>query len=137
MHWRSRIARSEKASAPSCCCSPPPSLLLRGGERVRLLGGPTRRTGPAAARSTASPPRSPRLPDGEGLPPDAPLPRHAHVVLIGDFLSPLAGDPGRGRRGSPPSRCTGHLLQILDPAEALLPYSGRVRFRGSDGRSRR
>ncbi len=24
----------------------------------------------------------------------------------------------------------GHLLQVLDPAEALLPYTGRVRFRG-------
>ena len=51
------------------------------------------------------------------------------VVLIGDFLQPLeeirviiaglAAIPVRG-----------HLLQVLDPAEALLPYSGRVRFRG-------
>jgi uncharacterized protein (DUF58 family) len=24
----------------------------------------------------------------------------------------------------------GHLLQVLDPAEALLPYEGRVRFEG-------
>ena len=25
---------------------------------------------------------------------------------------------------------TGHLLQVLDPAETLLPYEGRVRFEG-------
>ena len=25
---------------------------------------------------------------------------------------------------------TGHLLQVLDPAEAMLPYAGRIRFRG-------
>ena len=25
---------------------------------------------------------------------------------------------------------SGHLLQVLDPAEALLPYEGRVRFEG-------
>ena len=25
---------------------------------------------------------------------------------------------------------TGHVLQVLDPAEAVLPYTGRVRFRG-------
>ena len=25
---------------------------------------------------------------------------------------------------------TGYLLQILDPAETLLPYDGRIRFRG-------
>ena len=33
-----------------------------------------------------------------------------------------------GRLAAIPVR--GHLLQILDPAEALLPYSGRVRFLG-------
>ena len=25
---------------------------------------------------------------------------------------------------------TGHVLQVLDPAEAILPYTGRVRFEG-------
>ena len=30
---------------------------------------------------------------------------------------------------------TGYLLQVLDPAEALLPYSGRIRFRGVRARA--
>ena len=28
---------------------------------------------------------------------------------------------------------TGYLLQVLDPAEATLPYDGRVRFEGLQG----
>ena len=69
-----------------------------------------------------------------GLPPAAPLPRHARLVLIGDFLSPL--DEVRGVVGALASiPVSGHILQVLDPAEALLPYSGRVRFRGMERES--
>jgi uncharacterized protein (DUF58 family) len=67
--------------------------------------------------------------DDAGLPPDLPIPRHATVVLIGDFLSPLADIQATiGRLAAAPAR--GHLLQVLDPAEAALPYQGRIRFRG-------
>jgi uncharacterized protein (DUF58 family) len=63
------------------------------------------------------------------VPPALPLPRHATVVLMGDFLSPLAEiQAAVGRLAAIPTR--GHLLQVLDPAEAVLPYEGRVRFRG-------
>jgi len=48
-------------------------------------------------------------------------------VLIGDLLGPLEDiQASVGRLAAIP--VTGHLLQVLDPAEALLPYSGRVRF---------
>jgi uncharacterized protein (DUF58 family) len=70
-----------------------------------------------------------RLPEGHGLPPDAELPRHARVVLIGDLLSPLEEVQALvTRMASVP--VIGHLLQVLDPAEATLPYAGRVRFEG-------
>ena len=36
--------------------------------------------------------------------------------------------PAVGRLASIP--VSGHLLQVLDPAEADLPYAGRIRFRG-------
>lgn len=105
------------------------SLLLRGGERVTLLG-------------SGAPPNSGRAVltrlalslDGAtaGLPPAAMLPRDSQVVLLGDFLGPLAeldariaGYAARGVRG--------HLLQILDPAEETLPFAGRVRFEGFEG----
>ena len=57
------------------------------------------------------------------------LPRHARVVLFGDFLSPLEEIQATvGRLAAVP--VSGHLLQVLDPAEADLPYTGRIRFRG-------
>jgi uncharacterized protein (DUF58 family) len=107
------------------------ALLLRGGERVALLGHGLR---PSNARSTLQ-----RLalalarPEAQApsLPPHEPLPRHARLVLVSDFLSPpadLAASlrlySGRGVRG--------HLLQVLDPSEELLPFTGRVRFEGPE-----
>ena len=32
--------------------------------------------------------------------------------------------------------CTGHIIQILDPAEETLPYEGRTEFYGPSGRER-
>ena len=51
------------------------------------------------------------------------------MVLFGDFLSPLEEiQAAVGRLAAVP--VSGHLLQVLDPAEADLPYTGRIRFRG-------
>jgi uncharacterized protein (DUF58 family) len=53
-------------------------------------------------------------------------------VLIGDFLSPLDEiSASLGRFAGMPVR--GQVLQVLDPAEAVLPYEGRVRFEGVAG----
>jgi uncharacterized protein (DUF58 family) len=51
------------------------------------------------------------------------------VVLIGDFLAPLP-EIRAAVEALAAIPVSGHLLQVLDPAEALLPYSGRVRFKG-------
>ena len=63
-----------------------------------------------------------------------PLSRAGQLVLIGDFLGPLdatnqvvAGFAGAG--------LSGHLLQIVDPAEEELPFDGRVRFEDVEDRS--
>lgn len=111
-------------------------LLVRGGERVALVGAGRRPTASRAALAriatfleenakAAGGARDASLPDVE------PLPRYARLVLFGDFLSPLAevqsvvaGFAGRGVRG--------HLVQILDPAEELLPFAGRVLFDGME-----
>lgn len=124
MRWR-RAGPVEKAERAELLLLALASLLYRGGERVRLIGAGQRAVGgiDRLAEQLA------RLPEGDGLPPEAPLPRHAQVVLIGDFLSPLP-DIQRvvGRMAAVPVR--GHILQVLDPAEAVLPYEGRVRFEG-------
>lgn len=113
------------------------SLLIRGGEHIAALGsGVPPRSGRAAllrlaaqvesetAGRTARQARS-------SLPRLEALPRYGHVVWIGDFLSPLpevkAVIDGFARRG-----VRGHILQILDPAEELLPFEGRVQFEGTE-----
>lgn len=107
-------------------------LLLRGGEQVALLGEGRRpargsaalaRLGEAVARDNG---------DAVGLPGREALPRHAQIVLIGDFLDPPEAieHAVRGLAGDGAEGC---LVQILDPAEESLPYSGRVRFQGLEG----
>ena len=136
MHWRSRGANVEKVERAELLLLALAALLLRGGERVRLVtseksagGQPVapRASGRAALDSLTE--ALGRDVGEDGLPPQTMLPRHSRVVLIGDFLSPLA-DIRAVVAGLAAIPVTGHLLQVLDPAEALLPYGGRVRFLG-------
>lgn len=129
MSYRSSDAVPHKADRAALLTLALSSLLVRGGERLALLGsgvGPV--TGKAVLERFASvftmpAGTSPSLPQPE------PLPRYSRVVLVSDFLSPPAEIAtalkrlnGLGIRG--------HLLQIIDPAEETLPFSGRVRFEG-------
>lgn len=113
------------------------SLLVRGGERLSLLGSGiapmsgrvalTRlvdlieHDGPHAASARA------------GLPVVEPLPRAAQLVLIGDFLGELEAT-NRAVAGFAAAGLSGHLLQIVDPAEEELPFDGRVRFEDVEAR---
>ena len=105
------------------------ALLGRAGERVALLD---RRAPPIAGRLNLQrlagdlmrPP--PGTPEG-GLPHVGNLARHGEVVLFGDFLDPLP-DIAESVAGFVRRQVRGHLLQILDPAERALPYTGRTRF---------
>jgi uncharacterized protein (DUF58 family) len=128
MRWHSREAGAEKVERAELLLVALASLLMRGGERVRLLGGePRGLTGRGGLDRLVE--QLGRVPDGDGMPPESPVPRHARVVLIGDFLGPLAEiEAGVARLAAVPAG--GHLLQVLDPAEAVLPYAGRVRFEG-------
>ncbi len=122
MRWRSGAAVPQKLERAELILLALASLLLRGGERVRLLGERTR--GSLAAMAEALGGLA-----GGGIPANVPVPAHGRVVLIGDFLQPLEDiRASLSYLAAIPVR--GHLLQVLDPAEALLPYSGRVRFRG-------
>ncbi len=128
MTWRSAPALPQKRERAELLLLALSALLLRGGERVRLIGAPPRPRGGRTALDGIAESLT-QMPDGDGTPPPSPLPRHARVVLIGDFLSPL-DQIGRAIGALAATPVTGHLLQVLDPAEALLPYAGRVRFQG-------
>lgn len=108
------------------------SLMIQGGERVQLLGSSIDASAGRLAlmQMAQTLERSINSPEASALP-HAPenLPTHSAVVLISDFLMPIeeieaavSSFAGRAARG--------HLLQVLDPAEESLPYSGRIRFQG-------
>lgn len=110
-------------------------LLARGGERFAPLeAGARPLTGRLAVDRMAESVGDPPAPDPRpaSLPAAVPLPRHARVVLIGDFLSPLA-EINRCVAGFAERGVGGHLLQTLDPAEESLPFAGRARFEGMEG----
>lgn len=129
MRWRSNRNFPEKAERSELLLLALASILMRGGERVALLGAGYP---PSVGRATMI-----RMAEtlargggfGANAPASDPLPRHAHVVLFSDFLGPIeeieqsiASLAGRG--------VMGHVVQVLDPAEETLPFSGRVRFEG-------
>jgi uncharacterized protein (DUF58 family) len=131
MRWKSRGAPVAKADRAGLLLLALAALLLRGGERVRLIGADTRALAGRAGLDRIADALE-RLPDTEGLPPPVRLPRNARVVLIGDFLAPLERIEAT-IAGLVALQVSGSLVQVLDPAEAELPYQGRVRFEGVVG----
>jgi uncharacterized protein (DUF58 family) len=111
-------------------------LLIQAGERVAALGEPF-------------PPQTGRAPLGRlaylyargthagavSLPAAQPLPRYAHTVWLSDFLFDAQAIRER-MRFLAGGGITGHLLQILDPAEADYSFEGRIRFEGMEDETR-
>jgi len=132
MDWRSTTDVPTKGDRAALLLLALAVLLSRAGERVALLGGdrpPSAGRASAARLALALDDARAGAAGGDGVPPEASLPRHAELVVAGDLLAPLpeiearvAAFATRGVRG--------HLIQVLDPAEATLPYRGRVRFAG-------
>jgi uncharacterized protein (DUF58 family) len=129
MNWRSSPSLPLKAERADLLILALAALLLRAGERVALLGGEARPSASRASLERLAQALGGTAPDS--LPPTIALPRHAQLVLIGDFLSPLPAIEAALRpyaeRG-----LKGHLVQVHDPAEENLPFLGRVRFEGME-----
>jgi uncharacterized protein (DUF58 family) len=133
MRWRSPHATVDKIARAELLLLALASLLLRAGEQIRLIAPGTRaisgRGGVERIAAQLDTGNHDAGSDDSGVPPDAALPRHASAVLIGDMLAPLPDiQSAIARLAARPIR--GHVLQVLDPAEAALPYTGRVRFEG-------
>ncbi len=133
MAWSSHPNLPQKRERSQILLLALAGLLLRGGERVGLLGDvdPPSWGRPTLSRLGRTVERG-DLPHAGGLPPPAALTRHATIVLIGDFLSPLPMIEER-LRAIAAAGLRGHLLQVLDPAEEALPFEGRIRFEGMEG----
>ena len=135
MDYRSRGVRDTKAERATLLLLATAALLLRGGEQVALLGhGRKPVRGAGALTRFAEILTRPRLRDVAGqqaasVPPRALLPRNTQVLLIGDFLSPL-DEIDAVVKWFVSNGVGGHMLQVLDPAEETLPFTGRARFQG-------
>jgi uncharacterized protein (DUF58 family) len=108
------------------------ALLVRGGERIALLGdghGPA--TGRAPLRRIGHE-LADMPPSDAALPPDAPVTKNSQFVWFSDFLSPL-GEIETTLRRLAHAGLTGHLVQIVDPAEEDFPFAGRTRFESARG----
>lgn len=133
MNWRSHAKLPSKRQRAELLLLALMVLMVRAGEHVTLLGtGMT----PTAARGTlgrfAEILSDETAVDATSVPTPEPLPRSAQVLLLGDFLAPLE-DIERTLRAFAERGVSGHLVQVLDPAEETLPYQGRVRFEGLEG----
>ena len=132
MRWHSHAVPHDKSERADLLLLALAALLLRGGERVLLLCDGARAVSGRGGLDRLAEDvlgGTPDDTDAAGAPPHIALPRHASVVLFGDFLSPLPEIQALIGRFAAAS-VTGYLMQVLDPAEALLPYAGRIRFRG-------
>lgn len=106
------------------------SLAVRAHERVGLLGGPQR---PGHARGALAPMATWLLQnEGGRLPVAQQLQRFSTAVLISDFYDPVA-EIETAIRSLAGRGVSGHIVQVVDPAEEALPYVGRVEFRDMDG----
>ncbi len=131
MNWRSGRELETKAERADLLLLALASLLLRGGERVRLVPGDRRAfMGRAALPALAAALMRP-MPEGSPAL-DLSVPRHARLVMIGDFLQPIPDiQAALSSFAARPVR--GQMLQVMDPAEETLPYAGRIRFDGLEG----
>jgi uncharacterized protein (DUF58 family) len=133
MNFRSHLSATTKRDRAIVIALAAAELLVHGGERVGLLG----LTRPTAARRAAT-----RLAEAlavnEGrpelvrsLPPEVRLARFSGAILFSDFLDPVETIASR-LRAIAGSDVSGHLVQVLDPAEETLPYDGRTEFVGTE-----
>lgn len=110
-------------------------LLARSGERIGWLGV----TPPIVHRHAAERLAAALMvskPQSE-FPDTSLVSDHSEVILISDFLGAddqeHALDPAF--QAVAEKHVRGHLVQIIDPAEEVFPYSGRVEFRDPETKS--
>lgn len=135
MDYASELTLSTKKDRATVLALALTSLLVQGGESVTALGsGVPPANGRAAHRRMAhtlldAPDVNATATGLESLPPPEHLPRYAQIVLISDFLSPAEEIVSR-IKGYAADGIRGHLIQVLDPAEEDLPFTGRTEFEG-------
>lgn len=137
MGFRSNLSPTQKRDRALVLMFAFVELLVRSGERVGLMGvNPPTQSRKATTRFASL--LAQRIDEAKlvtSLPPEERIGRFATCIWISDFLDPL--DPLEERiRTLAASGVTGHLVQVLDPAEETLAFEGRIEFVGIEDSSR-
>ena len=134
MNFKSHLSQVTKRDRALVLSLAAAELLVRGGERVGLLGLTTptasRRASTRLAEAIASHATAPQL--ASGKPSSTRVSRFSGIILISDFLDPI-DELRESIEMLAAGGATGHLVQVLDPAEETLPYEGRTEFLASEG----
>ncbi len=125
MDFRSRLSPVVKRARATVLGLALADLLATAGERTGLLGASNAILARNAAERIAAfipgAAANPTPPDVHGIR------RFSDVVLIGDFLDPIAETEATLdailRAGA-----HAHLVQVIDPIEETFPYAGRTEF---------
>lgn len=137
MGFKSHLSKVTKRDRAIVLALAAAELLVRSGERVGLLGVTppyaSRRVTTRMAEAIASHWDQPQL--ASGKPSNARLSRFSGVTLFSDFLDPIE-DVSASLKSLAANGVSGHLVQVLDPAEETLPYEGRTEFLALEGEGR-
>jgi uncharacterized protein (DUF58 family) len=135
MNFRSHLATTTKRDRAVLLMLAAAELLVRGGERVAMLG----LTQPTASRKATTRMAEAILAqqgaEAISQPPKLHLARYSGAILFSDFLDPIAKTRAHVEALAADG-ATGHLIEIVDPAEETLPYEGRTEFLSPDGGQR-
>lgn len=133
MLFQSNQATVSKQSRAMVLAFAMAELLARSGERIGWLGV----SKPIVSRNAAENLASSLLqsPPQTKFPVPATLRGFADLILFSDYLDPVDETAAKitdlARRG-----VGGHLVQIVDPAEEVFPYQGRIEFTDPENNTR-
>lgn len=134
MRFQSHLSGATKRDRALVLTLAATELLVRGGERVGLLGltlpTTSRRASRRIAEAIAAHATAPQL--ASGRPSPTRISRFSGAILFSDFLDPI-DEVRESIETLAAGGATGHLVQVLDPAEETLPYEGRTEFLASEG----
>ena len=130
MEFKSHLSNTTKQDRAIVLSLALGSLLVRAGERIGAFGSGF----PASSYRTALRRLAAHFTEvadendqALSMPPKVTLRRFSNIVLFSDFLEPVE-DIGDRLAAIGSHDVRGHLVQIVDPAEETLPYTGRKEF---------
>ncbi|MCB1386238.1 MAG: DUF58 domain-containing protein [Nitratireductor sp.] len=129
MLYQSQQAMVSKQSRALVLALAMAELLARSGERIGWLGVSKpvihRHAAERLAEALATAGEQAAWPDMKAIG------DHAEIILFSDFLETREREATHfaAFRDLTDKHVRGHLVQIVDPAEAVFPYAGRIEFR--------